>query len=387
MPVTLQPKRSQPSRYPTSLPFVPPPRQTIQPPSKKSRAASWRGLPVSVVAIIALVIVLQAVGICIWIKTASPAEQVPTNQQAWPQPPAQEPDPAAAAPRYASIQNNRYAIDGNELRPSRLPRYMGSVTGPLAYQERDAATTMVNGYQGTPPDRNYQPDPTRRPSQGGAPPAGRAYQGNPPAPGARPGYNANSAMTILPGIAYAGLPPSPVHRYRPLPVAPGDTASIGFWHNKNGQALLCSFNGGPKATALGEWLAARFPNLYGKTAGPNNLTGKTNQQVAAFYLTLFHIRGKKLEAQVMNTALSTYATTSSLGGKWAKAYGFKVSPEGSGAATFNTGTSSSHTAMTLNQLLQAANDQAVHGVLFNGNDALRNQANRVFGGLNEAGDI
>src|SRR5690606_28342088 len=40
---------------------------------------------------------------------------------------------------------------------------------------------------------------------------------------------------------------------RPLPgstVAAGQTASIGFWQNKNGQSLIKSLNGGPGATNL-----------------------------------------------------------------------------------------------------------------------------------------
>ena len=36
---------------------------------------------------------------------------------------------------------------------------------------------------------------------------------------------------------------------------------------------------------LGNWLATTFPNMYG--AGANNLAGKTNAEVAAFYTTLF----------------------------------------------------------------------------------------------------
>src|SRR5262249_55198779 len=54
-------------------------------------------------------------------------------------------------------------------------------------------------------------------------------------------------------------------------VSSGQTASIGFWQNKNGQNLIKSLNGAPNATQLGNWLAATFPNLYGAGAGPNNL--------------------------------------------------------------------------------------------------------------------
>src|SRR5207253_10935655 len=37
----------------------------------------------------------------------------------------------------------------------------------------------------------------------------------------------------------------------------GQTAGIGFWSNKNGQSLIKNFNGGPDATQLANWLAAR----------------------------------------------------------------------------------------------------------------------------------
>src|SRR5207248_2106192 len=61
----------------------------------------------------------------------------------------------------------------------------------------------------------------------------------------------------------------------------GQTATIGFWQNKNGQNLILSLNGGATTTQLGHWLALTFPNLYA------SLDCKTNADVAAFYKTLF----------------------------------------------------------------------------------------------------
>jgi fibronectin-binding autotransporter adhesin len=67
----------------------------------------------------------------------------------------------------------------------------------------------------------------------------------------------------------------------------GQTQDIDYWHNaEKGQALINSFNGGPTATALSAWLSSTFPNLYGATAGTNNLTGKTNAQMAAYFQAL-----------------------------------------------------------------------------------------------------
>ena len=75
-------------------------------------------------------------------------------------------------------------------------------------------------------------------------------------------------------------------------VQAGLTGDIGFWHKKNGQALINGFNGGSNATALSSWLAANFSNLYGGGNGSgNNLTGFTNAQVAAFYQSQFALPG------------------------------------------------------------------------------------------------
>src|SRR5262249_33633907 len=92
-------------------------------------------------------------------------------------------------------------------------------------------------------------------------------------------------------------------------VQSGQTAGIGFWHNKNGQALIKCFNGGGGSTALADWLAATFPNLYGRGAGANDLTGKSDAQVAAFYQGLFALGGPRADAAVLATALNVYATT------------------------------------------------------------------------------
>jgi hypothetical protein len=122
-----------------------------------------------------------------------------------------------------------------------------------------------------------------------------------------------------------------------VPIQPGQTAGIGFWHNDHGQALIRSFNGGPSATALADWLAATFPNLYGAGAGTHNLTGETNAQVADFFETVFAEHGPKLDAQVLATALNVYATTLSLGGTAGRAYGFVVNDAGLGASVVNVG--------------------------------------------------
>ena len=177
------------------------------------------------------------------------------------------------------------------------------------------------------------------------------------------------------------------------PLGPGQTATIGFWHNNNGQALITSFNGRSDSTALGNWLARTLPNLYGTGAGANDLTGKTNTQVAAFYLALFNVTGQKLDAQVFDTALDVYATTTSLGGTYSARYGFLVTANGVGGSTYNVGSSGSafgvanNSVLTVFQILQEVNFRAFKGVLYNGSQASRDLANTVFDGINQGGDI
>jgi hypothetical protein len=176
-------------------------------------------------------------------------------------------------------------------------------------------------------------------------------------------------------------------------VVPGLTGSMGFWQNSNGQALITSFNGGATATALANWLALTFPNLYGASAGGNNLAGKSNAQVAAFYLTQFNLSGPKVEAQTLAVALNVYATTAALGGSAGTSYGFTVSAAGLGARSFNVGGDgaafgvANNTTLNVYQLLRAVNQQAVGSVLYNGNSQLRGQAADLFGNLDQAGTI
>jgi hypothetical protein len=180
----------------------------------------------------------------------------------------------------------------------------------------------------------------------------------------------------------------------------GMTATIGFWQNKNGQALLNGLNGGPGAKNLGNWLASNFPNLWGANAGANNLAGKTNAQVAAFYLTKFNVKGMKLDAQMMSVAFATYVTNSSLvGGTMAGKYGFIVNTLGTASATISVGSSgaafgvANNTTLTVWQVLKAADQLSAGGSgsakfdPYNGNAGLRSLANTVFTAINEGGDI
>ncbi|HEV8060387.1 MAG TPA: Ig-like domain repeat protein [Gemmataceae bacterium] len=176
-------------------------------------------------------------------------------------------------------------------------------------------------------------------------------------------------------------------------VKKGQAAGIGFWNNKNGQALILALNGGI-GHQLGDWLAATMPNTFGASAGSNNLTCKSNAYVAALFQKDFVMQGVKLDAQVLATALSVYVTDSTLDSTGiATHYGFTVSGTGLGTDTVNVGSSgdafgvANNTVMTVLDLLVAADEQAVNGVLYNGNVTKRNEANDLFSALNQAGGI
>jgi hypothetical protein len=177
-------------------------------------------------------------------------------------------------------------------------------------------------------------------------------------------------------------------------VQDGLTGGIGFWHSKNGQALIDSFNGGPDATALSSWLAAAFPNLYGNDAVFINLTSVSNAQVAAFYQSQFAQPGSSLGAELLATALNVYATTQSLGGTIGQTYGFTVTATGLGAASFNVGGDGAafgvadNSTRNVYELLVAVDRQAsLEGGLFNGDATLLKKANDLFDALNRAGAI
>jgi hypothetical protein len=176
-------------------------------------------------------------------------------------------------------------------------------------------------------------------------------------------------------------------------VQKGQTAGIGFWNNKNGQALILALNGGASSTQLGDWLAATFKNVYGADSG-NDLTGKSNADVAALFQSDFRKKGPKLDAQMLATALSVYVTNATLDPtKVAASYGFTVSGYGLGTATVNVGSDgaafgvANNTTLTVLDALLAADAQAVNGLLYNGNTTKRNEANDLFSAINQAGGI
>jgi hypothetical protein len=175
-------------------------------------------------------------------------------------------------------------------------------------------------------------------------------------------------------------------------VQDGLTGGVGFWRNKNGQALINAFNGGPDSMALSNWLVASFPNLYGALCS-NDLRGFNNAQVASRYQGLFALPGSKLDAEVLATALNVYATTQSLGGAIGQTYGFTVTATGLGADSFDVGGDgaafgvANNSTRNIYELLRAVDQQAVFGFLYNGDTNLRQEANALFNALNQAGTL
>lgn len=128
------------------------------------------------------------------------------------------------------------------------------------------------------------------------------------------------------------------------------TATIGFWRSQRGRSLIKSLNGGQNSTALGDWMAATFPNLYGSGAVYDaqrgrdislDMTGRTNKEITQVFKYLYsrNFRTKaaggpaRLDAQLMAVVFATYVTSSNLsGGNYAADYGFDVTDEGISAA-------------------------------------------------------
>jgi hypothetical protein len=231
-----------------------------------------------------------------------------------------------------------------------------------------ATTTSSGGFSFTVPPGTYTISPTIPPGDTivGAGSYNVTVSGGNPA---------TESFTVQP----ATPPPPPT-------LISGDTATMGFWQNKNGQAVILSLNGGPAATNLGNWLATNFPYLYGSHSA-NNLTGASNSKVASLFLTFFGQKGgPKTSAQTLAAALAVYVTNSSLAGNAAGSYGFNVGT-GTGSKGYNVGSDgslvglSNNTEYTVMALLQQANLETQLGT-FNST-----AFNDIFNGINTSGDI
>ena len=194
------------------------------------------------------------------------------------------------------------------------------------------------------------------------------------------------------------------------PLGAGGFATIGFWHNKNGQAVIDSFNGGSTQTELGTWLATSFPNLFGASnpyisstlasfqGSPTTLAGLTNAQIAKVYENLWTPSGvtKNTYVQAFAVALGMYADNSALGyDSTAAKYGFKSVSGGGGSETYNVGSNgaafgvANNSRLPILQLLQIvdANFSPSTGTFYAGNSTDTTDFNNVLNGINTTGDI
>jgi hypothetical protein len=200
------------------------------------------------------------------------------------------------------------------------------------------------------------------------------------------------------GIVLAAGENAMNYNYGEVPTATGAVhsglaAGIGFWNNRNGQALIKALNGGT-GTQLGDWLAATFPHMFGAQAGGSDLAGESNASVASFFQSRFVVHGQKLDAQVLATALAVYVTDPTLDSTGVgRQYGFLVGGTGLATTTDNVGSNgaafgvANNTTMTVMGILLAADAQAVDGVLYGGDTTKRTKANTVFSAINEAGGL
>jgi hypothetical protein len=184
------------------------------------------------------------------------------------------------------------------------------------------------------------------------------------------------------------------------PVGSGQFATIGFWHNQNGQAVINSFNGSSKSTALGNWLATNWPHLFG-ASNPytgTSLAGLTNAQVATVYSNLWTPSGvtKNTYVQAFAVALGMYADTSSLGyNTTAGKYGFVAVSGGGGTLVYNVGSNgaafgvANNTKLSVFQILTTldANFSPSTGLFYGGDQTKTSDANNILNGINTTGDI
>jgi len=179
----------------------------------------------------------------------------------------------------------------------------------------------------------------------------------------------------------------------PSPVSNGSTATIGFWHNKNGQAVINSFGSTSTGMTLGQWLNSNFGNLFAGFAS------QTNAQVAADFLTAFGNKGGvqgNTYVQAFSVALGCYASTIGLGfNSTAARFGFIGTAGGLCNQTYNVGNNGAAfgvpngTTLTVFQVMAIANANynPVTGLFYGGSATLTGDLNNVLNGINQAGDI
>ncbi len=158
----------------------------------------------------------------------------------------------------------------------------------------------------------------------------------------------------------------------------GQFATIGFWHNCNGQALINGFNGSCSSKTLGNWLSGTYPHLFGASNPYTgcSLAGLTNAQVASVYENLWTPSGlpKNSYVQAFAVALGLYST----GGLGA----YNVGSNGTAFGCANS------TTLAVTQILQCvdSNFAPASGLFYGGDQTNTSCANSVLNGINSSGE-
>jgi hypothetical protein len=173
------------------------------------------------------------------------------------------------------------------------------------------------------------------------------------------------------------------------PPPTGSTATIGFWQNKNGNAVILS--GGAD---LVSWLKTNFPNLYGGATGSSTVPSLTDAaSVEALFTSgqnsYFGSKGTKTNAQVLNIALAIYFSDVN-NNSTAQKFGFTG---GTGGILVNVGQNGASfglpngTIAPLLTLLHDVDAHTVNGVIWGGSGPLWLGVNNVFDFVANAFDI
>jgi len=180
-------------------------------------------------------------------------------------------------------------------------------------------------------------------------------------------------------------------------VSAGLVKPTSFWEGLQGQGLIRRFGVTSSNQTLGQWLAAKFPNLYGGGGGAPNLSSFSDAQIGSYYQSLYlAAHGTGLDVEILATVLDDFTTTLSLGGNTTDSgglpigqdYGFTVNSYGLGAYSWNIASSGAafgtpnYQVLTVYQILLATDNFATGGEPWGSNTFLRNETLTVFQGIN-----
>jgi hypothetical protein len=208
-------------------------------------------------------------------------------------------------------------------------------------------------------------------------------------------FSMNNVRSSLPALSTMLLMAFAVPSY--ADVIPGEFATIGFWHNANGQAVIksfgCTSSTGTSSAGmtLGQWLHCNFCNLFPGCAS------ETNPQVAANFQTAHSLVGLQgnTYAKAFSVPLGCCASTIGLCFNSTAAQCGFIATVDSGKETYNVGNNGAafgvpnYTTLTVFDVMQIANANynPVTGLFYGGDPTLTDDLNNVLDGIDQQGDI